>query len=83
MDFDPPLVIDATTKNATVAIDVRKWFLNPDGTMIDPTTATAGSMNLSQIENNIRRSFHAFEDEDEDGEDNHEGHHGNDDGEHH
>ena len=47
--------------NATVAIDVRKWFLNPDGTVIDPTTATAGSMNLLQIENNIRRSFHAFE----------------------
>jgi hypothetical protein len=83
MDFDPALVIDATTRNATVAIDVRKWFLNPDGTVIDPTTATAGTMNLLQIENNIRRSFHAFEDEDEDGEDNHEGHHGNDDGGHH
>ena len=83
MEFDPPLVIDETTRNATVAIDVRKWFLNADGSVIDPSTATPGSVNLLQIENNIRRSFHAFEDDDERGEDNHEGHNGNDDGEHH
>jgi len=80
MEFDPPLVIDATTKNATVAIDIRKWFLTSSGAAIDPTTATPGSANLLQIENNIRRSFHAFEDDDEDGEDHHEGHNGNDDG---
>jgi len=83
MDFDPALVIDGTTKNATVAIDVRKWFLNADGSVIDPSTATSGSSSLLQIENNIRRSFHAFEDDDERGEDHHEGHNGNDDGEHH
>ncbi len=83
MDFDPPLVIDETTKNATVAIDVRRWFLNSDGSAIDPSTATPGSVSLLRIENNIRRSFHAFEDDDERGEDNHEGHHGNDDGENH
>jgi hypothetical protein len=83
MNFDPPLVIDETTRNATVAIDVRKWFLNPDGSVIDPATATPGSSTLLQIENNIRRSFHAFEDDDERGEDHHEGHNGNDDGEHH
>jgi hypothetical protein len=83
MEFDPPLVIDATTKNATVAIDVRKWFLNPDGSVIDPTTATPESAARQQIEQNIRRSFHAFEDDDERGEDHHEGHNGNDDGEQH
>ncbi len=83
MEFDPPLVIDATTRNATVAIDVRKWFLNSSGAVIDPTTATPGSQSLLEIENNIRRSFHAFEDDDERGEDHHEGHNGNDDGEHH
>lgn len=83
MEFDPPLVIDATTKNATLAIDVRKWFLNSAGGVIDPTSATPGSTSLLQIENNIRRSFHAFEDDDERGEDDHEGRHGNDDGGHH
>jgi len=66
-----------------VAIDVRSWFLNSDGSAIDPNTATPGSVSLLRIENNIRRSFHAFEDDDERGEDNHEGHHGNDDGENH
>jgi len=82
MAFDPPLVIDATTKNATVAIDVRKWFLDSSNAVIDPTTATPGSVSLAQIENNIRRSFHAFEDNEERGEDHHEGHDGNDDGGH-
>jgi len=82
MAFDPPLVIDATTKNATVAIDVRKWFLDSSNTVIDPTTATPGSVSLAHIENNIRRSFHAFEDNEERGEDHHEGHDGNDDGGH-
>ena len=82
MDFDPPLVIDETTKNATVAIDVRQWFLSAGGAVIDPSTATPGSASMLQIENNIRRSFHAFEDDDERGEDHYEGHHGNDDGEH-
>ena len=80
MEFDPPLVIDATTRNTTVAIDVRKWFLNSSNAVIDPTTATPGTTNLALIENSIRRSFHAFEDNEERGEDHHEGHDGNDDG---
>jgi hypothetical protein len=80
MEFDPPLVIDETTKNATISLDVSRWFLDSSGNAIDPTTATADSDALLQIENNIRRSFHAFEDDGERGEDNHEGHNGNDDG---
>jgi hypothetical protein len=83
LEFDPPLVIDETTKNATISLDVRKWFLNSSGALIDPSVAPAGSTNLLQIENNIRRSFHAFEDDDERGEDHHEGHQGNDDSSHH
>lgn len=83
MEFDPPLVIDETTKNATVSLDVGKWFLDSSGAVIDPTAAGPGSSNLTQIENNIRRSFHAFEDDHERGEDHHEGHNGNDDGENH
>jgi len=76
MEFDPPLVIDATTTNATVSIDVAKWFLDRNGNVIDPTTATAGTESLSQIEDNIRRSFHAFEDDDHSGEDDHNEHRG-------
>ena len=76
MEFDPPLVIDATTTNATVSIDVAKWFLDRDGNAIDPSSATPGSEALSRIEDNIRRSFHAFEDDDRSGEDDHSEHHG-------
>jgi len=65
-----------------VAITVVGGFLSAGGAVIDPSTATPGSASMVQIENNIRRSFHAFEDDDERGEDHHEGHHGNDDGEH-
>jgi hypothetical protein len=77
MSFNPPLVIDATTTNATVNIDVAKWFLNSSGSVIDPSTATPGSSALQSIEDNIRRSFHAFEDDDESGTDD-GGHHGQD-----
>ena len=76
MEFSPPLVIDAAMSNATVSIDVRKWFLDRDGNAIDPTTATAGTDALSRIEDNIRRSFDAFEDDDHSGEDDHEEHGG-------
>lgn len=75
MEFNPPLVIDETTKNATVSIDVAKWFLDDSGAVIDPNSATEDSNALREIEDNIRRSFHAFEDDDESGEDDHtEGH---------
>jgi hypothetical protein len=80
MEFDPALVIDGTTTNTTISLNVSKWFLDSSGNIIDPTTATPGSLALEQIENNIRRSFHAFEDDHERGEDNHEGHDGSDDG---
>jgi hypothetical protein len=76
MSFDPPLVVDATTKNATVSLDVGKWFLDASGAVIDPSTAAAGSANLQRIEDNIHRTFHAFEDEHESGIDDHSGHDG-------
>jgi hypothetical protein len=76
MEFSPPLVIDATTQNATVTLDVAKWFLDSSGAVIDPNTATAGSSALQKIEDNIRRSFHAFEDNDESGVDDDTEHHG-------
>jgi hypothetical protein len=75
MSFSPPLVIDATTTNATVSIDVSKWFLDGSGNVIDPSSATPGSAALQQIEDNIRRSFRAFEDDDESGTDDHGGDH--------
>lgn len=76
ISFNPPLVIDATTKNATVSFDAAKWFLDSNGAGIDPATATDGSSAKQQIEDNIQRLFHAFEDEHETGVDDHSGHGG-------
>lgn len=76
MSFSTPLVIDGiTATNATVSIDVAKWFLDSSNNVIDPSTATPGSAALQQIEDNIHRSFHAFEDDHESGIDDHGGHH--------
>jgi hypothetical protein len=76
-EFDPPLVVDGTGKNATINIDVTRWFTNAAGAVIDPATANAGGINAKLVESNIRSSFKAFEDDDRKGDDDHEGeHHG-------
>lgn len=62
MRFDPPLVIDATTKNATISVDVSKWFVSGSGEVIDPAKATPGTSASRAVEKNIRSSFHAFKD---------------------
>lgn len=74
MEFHPPLVVDATTKNATVNIDVSSWFKSASGAVIDPATANAGGVNADLVRSNIRASFRAFEDDDKVGDDH--GHHG-------
>lgn len=69
MEFNPPLVVDATTKNATVKIDVTKWFTTSGGAVIDPTSANVGGANAQLVASNIRGSFRAFEDDDRRGDD--------------
>lgn len=78
MEFDTPLVINDLMRNVTVSIDVRTWFLNSSGAVIDPSV----SSNRQRIESNIRRSFRAFEDNDMRGDDDHGRHHGDNDGGH-
>lgn len=69
MAFNPPLVIDGTGGNLTVQVDLSTWFLGRDGATIDPATANAGGANRSLVEDNIKRSFKVFEDDDHDGRD--------------
>ena len=76
MKFNPPLVIDATTKNATISVDVSKWFVSRSGEVIDPAKATPGTSSARAVESNIRASFHAFEDNGKRGKDEGEGHSG-------
>lgn len=76
MKLNPPLVIDATTKNATINIDVSSWFKSRDGALIDPATANRGGANEARVVSNIRTSFRAFEDDDRGGDDDHGRRHG-------
>jgi hypothetical protein len=67
LTFDPPLVVDGTSSNLTVNVDLSSWFRRSDGTTIDPSTATPGSATKEIVDDNIKRSFDVFEDDDHDG----------------
>jgi hypothetical protein len=66
LEFNPPIVIDATNKNVTVQIDVSSWFKSGT-TVIDPATANPGQPNENLVRNNIRASLRALEDDDKKG----------------
>lgn len=68
-DLTPNLVVDAAAAtNLTVRIDLTVWFRDgANGPLIDPTTAGSGGGNKSLVENNIKNSVKAFEDDDRDG----------------
>jgi hypothetical protein len=70
----PLAVAENQATDLTVLVDVSQWFVS-GGILLDPSTGNSGRPNQSVIENNIRASFHAFEDHDHDGEDDH-GQHG-------
>lgn len=61
----PPLAVtdSVASYNATIQINISGWFRDRSGHLIDPTNPA----NYYQIEWAIRRSFHAFEDNDKDG----------------
>ncbi|MGE5231575.1 MAG: hypothetical protein ACM3NS_07525 [Deltaproteobacteria bacterium] len=73
MALSPPITTDGSTPaSMTLFVDVSSWFKTADGTgLVDPATALAGQPNQSVVENNIKRSFEAFEDENHDGESDH------------
>ncbi len=66
IELDTPVEVTAGKPAAmTLQIDLGTWFAGAAGAILNPT---APSQQIrSQIEQNIRRSFHAFEDEDRDG----------------
>jgi hypothetical protein len=69
MRFSAPLTVAAGgTLNVTVDIDVSSWFKDASGAVLDPTNPA----NADAINDNIRKSFHAFDDENQDGVDDHE-----------
>jgi hypothetical protein len=54
-------VVGGASVNVTIFVDVSTWFL-VNGTVVNPATA-----NRSTVEQNIKNSFQAFEDEDRSG----------------
>lgn len=68
--LDPPLVVgpDAEPVNLTLRVDLSTWFARADGSLVDPRTAGPGGASYEVVKENIKRSFHAFEDDDCDGE---------------
>jgi len=79
VEFATPLVVtDGTPTSITVNVPVNTWLVNPNGTLVDPTTILASPSLLAIIKSRIAASFRAFEDEDHDGKDDHGSDHGHD-----
>lgn len=67
LELEAPVVVAAETPTAvTLMVDVESWFLASGGaSLINPIDLD--QQFRSQVEQNIRGSFRAFEDEDQDG----------------
>jgi len=77
--LNPSLVVkdSVSNYNVTIQVNVSDWFTNAGGRIIDPTDPS----NAHRIEWAIRRSFHAFKDNNKDGREDDWGH-GNGPGDH-
>lgn len=67
IDFNPPVVITDGANNATIGVNIRSWFTNANGTLINPATANPGQQNASIVAEKIKVSLRAFEDDDKSG----------------
>jgi hypothetical protein len=66
--LSPALTITGTGSTyLTLEVEVGSWFVAGGVGLIDPATANEGGPNASLVRENIRRSFHAFSDRDQDG----------------
>ena len=77
--FNPPITVGSTATTVTVHVSIDRWFTDRNGNLIDPSTANVGGANEQLVRDNVRRSFHAFEDDEHHGDDGH-GNDGFDDG---
>jgi hypothetical protein len=72
MEFDlaPDLVVAETgAADLTVFAELDPWFRDSSGALIDPASANTGGSNQGLVEQNIKSSLDAFEDENHDGRD--------------
>jgi hypothetical protein len=74
MEFalDPPVTASETgATDLTLFVNLDGWFRGTGSALIDPVTANPGQPNEGLVEQNIKNSLDAFEDEDHDGRDDH------------
>ena len=69
--FDPPITVGSSATTLTVHVSIDRWFADHNGSLVDPATANAGGANENLVSDNVRRSFHAFEDNQHHGDDGH------------
>ena len=71
-EFSTPVTASETgATDLTLFVNLDGWFRDTGNALIDPVTANPGQSNESLVEQNIKNSLHAFEDEDHDGRDDH------------
>lgn len=65
-EFNPPLTLDENSPSTSIVltIDIDAWFMDGNGTPLDPSSPS----NKSIIEDNIKNSIDVFEDKNDDGE---------------
>jgi hypothetical protein len=66
-EFEGRFVVTDKSSNVTFDVDTSKWFVK-DGVRLDPRNAA----NRAAIEDNLRNSINAFQDDDELGHENHD-----------
>jgi len=71
MEFEPEIeVLDSAVPfNVTISIDPLIWFMNDDGSFIDPRELETDSSLRNRVRQRMALSFKAFEDSDHDGDD--------------
>ena len=68
--LSPALVASETAaSDLTLFVDLDRWFRDQAGSLVDPSTANSGQANSGLVEQNIKTSLEAFEDDDHDGRD--------------
>jgi len=67
IELEDPIVVEVDGETGlTLLLDVRSWFLDQGGgALLNPLALSQEA--LSRVEQNIRQSFHAFEDDDQNG----------------
>ena len=66
--LSPTLVVDGSIPiNVTILTPLNVWFRDEAGRVINPATGNKGGENESRVQENIKQSFEAFEDNDKSG----------------